>query len=293
MHWKYWQSWPGWVGARSFVATEDGIVIAHAAVVPLQIARDGSELTLLQPLDWAAEPSHVGAGVSLLKQLHTRADGLVNIRGSEATQRILVALGYRSLGPVSRFVRPLALPMPLSAAAESCTLRTYRDSIAGASPHPLHCAESQANQIVPRRTLAHFAAWLACPVAQMEYAELFRARERVGTFFLCRTPGQVRWIDAWARVGHHSILAEYATRRAAETGTTASEIVCQTNDPEHERALLDAGYRRAGADPLSVLASKDLIADGAAFRHYLIDSDLAYLHHGDAERWSENLESSA
>ena len=294
MFWKYWAAWPGWEGARSFVATQDDVVVAHAAVVPLSIARQGRSFTLLQPLDWAAEPSQVGAGVWLLKQLRAHGDGLVNIRGSDATRRILGPLGYRSLAPVTRYVKPLDSPAPLSAAAGACTLRLHRRSAAGASPHPLQFAESQPLHIVPRRTLAHVEAWLVCPIAEMEYGELFLGRDLVASFALCRTPGQVRWVDAWAspaRADGYPVLTEHLMHHVYRTRGEVAEVVCQTNQAEHERALLGAGYRSAGADPLSVLASTDLIADGATLRHYLVDSDLAYLHHGSVERWCDDMES--
>jgi hypothetical protein len=62
--------------------------------------------------------------------------------------------------------------------------------------------------------------------------------------------------------------------------------VTQCNDPTEQRALLDAGFITSGSDPLDVLCDPELIPNGAVLWHQLIDSDLAYLHHGVTESWS-------
>lgn len=287
MRWKYWRTWPDWTGSRSFVVTKGDRVVAHAGVVPLHISRHGRRYTLLQPLDWAADSSEVGAGVLLLLRLGRLANGLVSVRGSQMTRRILVPLGFVPMGEIPRYAALLSESAPvLTQVAMACTVRMYERGLDHAAPHPLQAVASTADRIVSQRSLAQLEAFMACPAAAMEYGEVWHDDALLGTFLLCQTPGQLRWVDAWAdpqRPGSFAVLTEHVMRQASTR--SAVEIVCQTNDPEQERALRAAGFRPAGADPLSILADPNIIPPGATFRHQLIDSDLAYLHHGVAESW--------
>jgi hypothetical protein len=120
----------------------------------------------------------------------------------------------------------------------------------------------------------------------MRYFELWSAEQLIGCFLLCQTPGQHRLVDAWAR----DAAAWQALLLAAIAETvkdpSAREVACQTNDVAQQAALLAAGFFMAGEDPLHVLCDEALVPKGAHFRHQLIDSDLAYLHHGDPESWA-------
>ena len=282
MQWKYWAPWPYWSGSRSFLLLRDGVPIAHAGIVPLRFSLAGKTHTLVQLIDWAAEPRSVGTGVSLLKRIVALADGAVSVRGSSMTQRILKPIGFRSLPGSVRYAAPIcAAARPLRS---HLSLRIHARGRFAPLEHPLHDAESFADRIVFQRSAAQMLAWSTCPVAPMHYGEVFSGDRLAGTFLICFTPQQARIADVWACDGAWDDVLELAHRHASESRDVV-EVVCQTNDPAQARALLACGFTAAGTDPLAILASPGLVADGAFIPHHMIDSDLAYLHHGEFVPW--------
>jgi hypothetical protein len=289
IQWKYWDPWPIWRGSRSFLLFEREQLIAHAGVVPLQFSRHGRAHLLVQLIDWAADPSHVGAGVALLKRIAALTDGAVSVRGSSMTQRILKPLGFRSLAETLQYAAPTtssSLPVR-SALARAATVRIHGRGSCALREHPLSQAQSGDAQIVFQRSAAQIEAWLACPVAAMHYAEVLVGDRMLGSFLVCQTPRQARIADAWADeqlAGAWDAVIELAYRHGCEQ-QGASEVVCQSNYLAQQRALEACGFVSAGADPLAIMASPELVPDGALVRHQLIDSDLAYLHHGQLLSW--------
>lgn len=289
MQWKYWDPWPTWQGSRSFLLFEQEKLIAHAGMVPLRLSRAGEKYTLVQLIDWAADPTHVGAGVMLLKRIAALADGAVSVRGSTMTQRILKPLGFRSFGQTLQFAarpRPSANPLR-SELARASTVRIHSREHFAAREHPLSRGESTEERVVFQRSAAEMAAWVKCPVAPMDYAEVFAGDRMIGSFLVCHTPQQARIADAWADErleGAWEAVIELAYHHGGKQDD-ATEVVCQSNDPLQQRALEACGFVGAGADPLAILTSPSIIPDGALVRHHLIDSDLAYLHHGDLWSW--------
>jgi hypothetical protein len=298
MQWKYWTPWPAWEGSRSFVLADGKSIVAHAAVVPSTFSRGGQRYRLLQLLDWAALPERIGAGVSLLKRIAQLENGLLNVRGSESTQRILRPLGFRSLGLTTRYVRVLrsvpgvpaqrpAASEDHRAAREGFTLKRFSSPpLRDAAPHPKRAVESDDRHVILQRSLAEIELHLRCPSAPMRYLELWRQEELLGTALCCKTPGQQRLVDAWVLAPAVWEPLISAVIEEARRDPDALEVVTQCNDPTEQRALLDAGFITSGSDPLDVLCDPELIPNGAVLWHQLIDSDLAYLHHGVTESWS-------
>lgn len=289
LQWKYWDPSPLWHGSRSFMLLAGTELIAHAGVVPLRFCRDGRSYTLVQLIDWAAEPKHVGAGVALLKRITALADGAVSVRGSTMTQRILKPVGFRALPPTQQYVAGVnaGAREPRSELGSSVEVRVHRAGSFAAREHPLCDAQSSDTRVVFQRTAAQVQAWLACPVAPMEYVELLQGAQLLGSFIVCHTPGQARIADAWADdgvPGAWEAVIERAYLHACEQ-TDASEVVCQSNDPAQQCALLRSGFQPAGSDPLAILASPALVPGTALVPHHLLDSDLAYLHHGQLQSW--------
>ena len=103
LHWKYWRERPDWPGPRSFVMSRGNEILAHAGVVPGAFlfgdARSGVQrVRALHIIDWAARPTAIGAGASLMKHLGQSTDALLAIGGSAETLRLLPHLGFRPLG---------------------------------------------------------------------------------------------------------------------------------------------------------------------------------------------------
>jgi hypothetical protein len=290
MQWKYWDPWPTWHGSRSFLLFDRERAIAHAAVVPLRFSRESKPHTLVQLIDWAAEPSHVGAGVSLLKRIAALADGAVSVRGSAMTQRILKPVGFRSLGETVRYAVPRSSAVRLnfnSELARASKLRIHERGSFAPFEHPLSEAQSSADQIIFQRSASQVKIWLGCPVAPMRYVEVLHESRLIGSFVLCHAPQQARIVDVWADAeleGAWEAVIDHAYVQGCEQ-TDATEVVCQTNDPAQARALQARGFTDVGSDPLAILASLELVPNGSFVRHHLLDSDLAYLHHGDCLSW--------
>lgn len=59
MAWKYWDHRDDWESPRSFVLERDGVVVAHAGILPL--AFDGGEVRGVQMIDWASSKDSPGA----------------------------------------------------------------------------------------------------------------------------------------------------------------------------------------------------------------------------------------
>jgi hypothetical protein len=288
MHWKYWDPWPTWPGSRSFLLLDGERPIAHAAIVPLPFSRAGKAHTLVQLIDWAAEPASVGAGVTLLKRIIALADGAVSVRGSTMTQRILKPIGFRSLEETTRYAAPRSAGTQLrSELAQACTVRVHTLGSFSPREHPLSQVQSSGEQIVVQRSTAQIAAWMACPVARMRYVEVLHQDRLLGTFMLCETPQQARIVDVWADVRVHGAWDAVIDRALLQGASQrdATEVVCQTNDPAQARALRECGFTDVGPDPLAILTSREFAADGVLLRHHLIDSDLGYLHHGELLSW--------
>ena len=286
MRWKYWQPWPYWQGSRGFVLLQGTQLVAHAGVVPLRYTYNSQPRTLVQLLDWAADPKHVGAGVVLLKRIASMADGVLNVRGSSDTQRILKPLGFRSLGDTQQYALA-AQPSAAASAERGVTIRVHEQSRFAALDHPLTDVVSSQQQVVPLRCREQIEAWLACPVAHTQYCEVLTGDHLVGCFLVSYCPGQARLADVWANAEVPEAwraVIEVAVQQACQQAS-ATEIVCQTNERDCAQALRACGFVVTGSDPLSILASQAVLPSSAQLRHHLLDSDLAYLHHGAPERW--------
>lgn len=239
---------------------------------------DGRELTFVQVIDWAAAIDTVGAGVALLKHVRALADGAVAVRGSETTRKLMRALGFRAVADSVRYARPGEGASPVGV-----QLRVYALGDTLPTRHPLEDAQSRVCGFVPIHSIEDVAHWLACPVVDAEYVEVVD-EDVVGCFLLFHILGQVRIAHAWAQESGWNTVVKAACWRAHQRWN-AREIVGQTNDPQEVAALVDAGFTAAGPDPLSVLASLSDFPVGAALTHHLVDTDLAYLHHGVPETW--------
>lgn len=283
LRWKYWTPLPCWDGSRSFVWEQGGELLAHAGVVPLEFTVRGETRRLVQLIDWAARPESMGAGVALLRDLSAQVDGALSVRGSPMTRALLAPLGFRSLVDPCRLVTHPRARTQLETTTRLFDATSFDDA---EDPIEWHGVEGMLR---PRRTRAQVRHWLACPAAPMTYGEVLRAGRRIGGFLLARTPGQVRVCDVQVPNDEPQTWIDVvlAAREAAESlAADNDEIVSQANHAPEVAAFERAGFTRTESDPLAILANPSWAPDGVGFVHHLIDSDLAYLHHGARERWT-------
>lgn len=310
LHWKYWQERPEWSGSRSYVLADGSALLAHGAVIPATCVTMSGRLRMAHMIDWAARPGEVGVGVALLKNVGKLTEALYAIGGSAATMRILPQIGFRSVGTVGGYVRPLS-PLRLWHEAEGRNWRLAarmarsvfwkltapRPSLRGWSARPLPAEEvGRIAQVMPRprRDLAVlergedlFRYLLTCPIVTMKlYALECDGRTR-GYFLLSLMPAQVRLADAWVDSEERSdwrALAGCAVREASRHGG-AAELAAWASDPLLAQALSDNGFHLRYSLPIMLRPGAQGMPD-AAPRMQMLDNDAHYLHQGRGQLWA-------
>jgi hypothetical protein len=286
--WKYWRPWPNWSGARSYVITRGGEIVAHIAAIPVTFHEGGAAWTLLHPLDWAARPDVIGAGAMLLQRLSTIADGVVVVGGSAITQRMLGPLGFRSLPGVHRYAAALdgdvldGHVLDRDVVQES-ELET-RPLAPGEAPPALE--QTFAPLGVAARSAALIDLWRECPALVTRALRVVDAGVERGGFVLSLAAGQARLIDVWCVSQRSADWARVlrAARREAQRIAGVAEVVTLANTALEARALAEAGFAVCGELPMLVKARAPH-APGAGLRFQLLDGDAAFLHAGTPERW--------
>ena len=105
--WKYWSERADWAGSRSFTARHDDAIVAHVAAWPVRIRLPDRVVSAAHLIDWASDPKYPGAGIWLLRQVQAKIRVLIATGGTEITRRTLPVLGFRPIGDVCSFARPL------------------------------------------------------------------------------------------------------------------------------------------------------------------------------------------
>ena len=310
LHWKYWQERPEWTGSRSYVLTDGREVLAHGAVIPATCRAGSGRLRMAHMIDWAARPSEVGMGVALMKNVGQLTEALYAIGGSEVTMRILPQIGYRTVGTVTGYVRPLSPVrlwreagrrtwriVPRMARSSFWMLTASRPSLRGWSARPLSAGEIDRIAPVmpqPRRGLAVlergealFRYMLACPIVPMKLFGLEYAGRVRGYFLLSLVPGQARLADAWVdsdELSDWRALVGCAVVEAMRHGQ-AAELAAWASDPLLAQALVDNGFHARFSLPIMLRAGAQGMPEGAP-RMQMLDNDALYLHEERGQLWA-------
>ena len=91
--WKYWDRHPLTASGRSYVLNGKERIVGHACRWPMRILAGGAAFDAFHLIDWAADSSHAGAGLQVLRDSLDNSAALFSIGGSPATRRMLPALG--------------------------------------------------------------------------------------------------------------------------------------------------------------------------------------------------------
>ncbi len=303
LDWKYWQDCPGWVGSRGYVITKDGAITAHGAVVPLSCVIGGERLQLVHLIDWAADPKAVGSGVTLLKNIAAMADAVLIAGGSETTQKVLPALGFKDRGEVTKCALPLrpgrhwAEQKPsLRSAAKFARNLLWSWRAPSVAPNGWSASRAEPEQVAFEavrwpsfeRSAERFRYLVACPVASMELYSVSKEGKQRGYFMLAHVPGQVRIADFfadsedpydWRSVVELAVLQ-------AKRDQDAAEVVALGSDELTTQALTDSGFRPRGQSAMRLLCRKGVELSAGTIQFQMIDSDAAYLHDGRVAYWS-------
>lgn len=310
LHWKCWEKRADWPGSRGYVMIREGAIAAHVIVVPLSCMVGQKRLRMIHPIDWAADPASIGSGVNLLKQITQLADAVLVVGGSEAAQKVLAAVGFKTCGEVTKFARPLR---PLRrVAGQKPSLRSgaqfARSLLWSLQAPPLRPEGWVASRVVPEQLVSQAVHWprpelgtaifertedtvayfLKCPVVAIELYSVAKDGVPRGYFLLAHAPGQTRIVDfyvdsedreAWRAVVEVAVFE-------AKRNPMAAEVVSIGSDSVTRQALLDCGFHARGNFSMRILPGKGVDLPTQPIRFHMMDNDYAYLHRNQNAYWA-------
>ena len=308
MAWKYWDRRADWTEPRSYVLEQDDTIVAHAGLWPMTFLEGGKAVRGVQMIDWASAREAPGAGLALCQRLSAMFDFIYSIGGSEQTQKVLPAFGFKEYGRQWRAACPLRpTGQILTHQYRNWKLaprlaRNWLWSIRGGSPHPKwEAKEISPEQILPDsyssdglnavfspRPPAYFEYLARCPVARFRLYGIFQAGEPRGHFAIAVVQGQARiacvWLhqptqDAWA-------AAYFLARRIARTQKEACEIVVAGCGKDSRIGAAQAGFRMMGGPAVYLLDKKKNLRLSPDFQFQLSDDDEAFLDTGSSCYWT-------
>ena len=281
LSWKYLAA--GNADARSWVVDRDGEIVAHAGVLHATIRSSGGELARCATIiDWAADASAPGAGLSLYRHAMGQSDATYLIGGAPVTRRLVSRLGFRAavhVNAYTRWLRPVRefLKRPKSPRA---ALRLAHGVIRASTRPAAPCAdwrvqdvrrfdagilpalsESHAHPHV-HRSLVALNHRLACPARAMRGHVLSRGGEIVGV--------AVSSVGAWDA----KILFLQAASPALKDWTAAYGLVT------------DALAEDASVCRVSVMTSTPLVRAALEANHYWRGPSEPVLLHDPASRFA-------
>jgi hypothetical protein len=304
LHWKYWRKHPDWEGSRGYVMERDGVLIAHGSVVPLTLAWRDRRLRIVHLIDWAAQKDATGAGIALMKRAGQLVDGVFAAGGSEMTEKILPALGFRDSGQAIRFalpLRPLARFRGDSLNSWKPAARFARNLLWKLRAHPRVPHAWTARRVLPEdigrvsfpmpqpcagtalfeRTFQEVRFLIECPAAPMELYLAERDGEACGYFVLALIGAQCRLVESWTSQDWRALYALAINEALAHPGI--QEIATAVSAPAEIEALQQTGFHPCGQLSLRFWLPDKTSPDH--LRYQLTDGDLAYLNDGSRTFW--------
>jgi hypothetical protein len=299
LEWKYWTARPGaWTGSRSCVLERESHIVAHGAAWPLRILTESASVDTVHLIDWAADPTATGAGVSILKQMTKRVEAAIAVGGTEMTRRILPAFGYKPQNSVRYYalpLRPLQQAFTHQVKNWKTPARFLRSMLWRYSTRLTTQSGWSARQIDPgqlpveilprplpgvavfERSPDLFRYLSRCPVAECVLHVVEHDGRPRGYFCLFFVPGVARIGDAWVS-SQKGWLALYRLAAIEALRHGACEIVTAACIAPAETALAACGYRVRKEETFVLYNTSGRLAAGLTYNFQMIDSDVAFLH---------------
>ena len=310
LHWKNWEERSDWSGSRGYVMSKEDVIVAHGTVVPLSYVSGAQRLKMVHLIDWAADPNAVGSGVALLKQIARMVDAVVVAGGSEMTQKVLPALGFKTYGEVTNFVLPLKPFKRFAGQKPSVRLAAQfaRSFLWSLQASQVRTDGWAAQRTAPERFVSQAMRWprtergtaifertvdiiaylLKCPITPLEIYSVAKDGSDRGYFLLAHAPGQTRiadfYVDSEDREDWRALI-QLAVSRAARN-PDAAEVVAVGSDAVTRQALLDCGFHARGDSALRILPRTGVELRAGPIRFQMIDSDAAFLHENRRAYWA-------
>ena len=297
LHWKYYAPRSDWPGSRSYVMDRSGHFVAHGCAWPFHLLRNGVEIPGFHLIDWGADRSVSGAGVSLLRKMLKLADIVCSFSGSAETQEILPAFGFEPANTMQVFARPLRpLRQMLSHQSRDYKLpaRTVRNLLwryvppikrpSGWRAEPSEAARLTAlfptevhDRLVCARSVDFFRYLAECKSATFWIFTMFNGSAAAGYFVLSEVPGHVRIADIWTTSQSLDAYASaYMTAAATALEVSrAAELVAASAWPVAQQAIQQAGFRLRESTPVMVYSKS--LGPKRIYDFQMVDSDAAFL----------------
>jgi hypothetical protein len=309
MAWKYWDRRDDLEGPRSYVLVRDEVIVAHAGIYPLTF--DGGNIRGVHMIDWAAAKDSPGAGLRLLRELHTMFDFIYSIGGSEMTCKILPAFGFveyarqwrgaRPLRPFQQIVKhqyrnwklaPRLLRNFLWAspnASEGRVVKGWKSKEIGSGDiSQRFYSQRVADAHFSPRQPAFFEYLLRCPVMRIRLYDIRDKTESKGHFALGVLRGQARLAGVWLHDPDDETwqAAFSLSQQAARRLDGANEVVAAGTQGRSEQAAVQTGLRIMGHTPVYMLNKNQKLALPPDFQFQLGDNDGLFLDLGTASYWT-------
>jgi hypothetical protein len=312
LHWKYWEGHPLTSTGRSYVLEGNHGIVAHGCRWPMRILTTGGSYDAFHLIDWAADSTHAGAGMQVLRDTCNNAAALFSIGGSPITRKILPALGellrrrgdserapsYRVAGRVfflSRPLKPITATMQESPVDWKMPPRILRNTYRAAWPS-LHLSEGYEfrrvelqdipDELWPRPTydlavtarttelLQHFAR---CPVLKSPMSFILtRQSLPVAYFYLVQAGNQVRLADYGPASLDETVAQNLgaAAQLAAKRHCAGATLIAVATSEEGLRAgLLCSGFRQSYEEEIRTLVIEPALHATPQFRLTYLDCD--------------------
>jgi len=301
MAWKYWRDREDWAEPRSFTARHNETIVAHVSMWPVRILVRDRMLIGAHVIDWAADATHPGAGIWLMRRMPrtTQAQLLIATGGTEVTRRTLPVLGFRPFGEIrcyARPVRPLAQVRTTGEhgwrlAGRLARNSAWRWSMPTTAPAGWSAALISPDEIdasvwpAPRdgvavaiRDARFYRYVLASPVTRHELFGVRRHGELVGYFCLAYARHVARIADIWVSTAdsddwRSAICAAYeTTARSADV----HEVSAWSSTALPGGAFARAGFRLRDRLPLSLFGNAAPLA-GCSLHMQMLDCDASFV----------------
>lgn len=304
--WKYWLKRDEWHNPRSYVLTDGARLLAHVAIVPTACRSESGRFRIASVVDWAARSRELGAGARLMKYVGTLTDALLGIHPNPTASKVMQLIGYKPYGAVTGYVRtlfPLRMLrrpvganwrlLPRFARSTAWSLTAPQPAPNGWRTRPIGAEQvDQIASVLPKsrhgvavleRGPPQLRYMLDCPTVPMKLYAVEHERQLRGYFILAFVPGQARLADYWidsVDPCEWRALIQCAVAQAKQDDDVA-ELATWASDAMLAQCLEDCGFHARFAAPIYLRADGPSWIGTSALRVQMLDSDAAYLKHGD------------
>lgn len=301
--WKYWGPHPLIGVSRSHILKEQGAIVAHGGVWPIELCTPSGYFKAFHLIDWAAKRDSPGAGMQVLRQCCCGMAAMFSIGGTAMTKKILPAFGFKSYNHMSFLQRPLRPLQPAlreSPADWKAPARVLRNLYrylypSRTLPQGWHVSRTELGQIpeslwpsasagmaASQRSSQLISHVMSCPAIRRSACGLLSrgANPAAAYFLLVQVRDQVRLADYGPTDLDEEtsrILGLGAQALALSLFPDAIAMIAATSELPTLSGFFRSGFSLNYEEPIRVLKLDPSLGSIDRFRLTLLDSDALYL----------------